>query len=177
MIYVTHDQVEAMTLGDRIVLMHRGVIQQVDTPLNIYNHPANRFVGSFIGSPAMNMLAGEVHDGQFRAVTADASGDLTDDGIATIEVGEAIPNGEVVFGVRPEDLMTNGDGLPLARVTLEVVEQMGHETMAHFDLAGDRHVARLPAGTSVQRGDRLALSVRRGSYHLFAPDERGVRLN
>src|SRR5882724_7824673 len=65
-IYVTHDQAEAMTLGDRIVLMDRGVIQQVDTPMNIYHRPANRFVGSFIGSPAMNFFAGEVDSGTFR---------------------------------------------------------------------------------------------------------------
>ena len=65
-IYVTHDQVEAMTLGDRIVLMDRGVIQQVDTPMNIYQRPANQFVASFVGSPAMNFIPGQIENGSFR---------------------------------------------------------------------------------------------------------------
>ena len=138
-IYVTHDQVEAMTLGQRIVLMDRGVVQQVDTPMNIYQRPANRFVGSFIGSPAMNFFAGEVSGREFRFA-----------GGGAIPLNGAVPVGPATLGVRPEDLLTNGDGLPLATVALDVVEHMGHETMVHFELAGEQHVARLAAETAGQ---------------------------
>jgi multiple sugar transport system ATP-binding protein len=165
-IYVTHDQVEAMTLGQRIVLMDRGIVQQVDTPMNIYQQPANRFVGSFIGSPAMNVFHGEVSGREFR---------LTHGG--TIPLDGSLPNGAATLGVRPEDLITNGDGLPLATVTLDVVEHMGHETMVHFEFAGEHHVARLNADTPAQPGDQLALAVRPGAYHLFANDDAGRRLN
>jgi multiple sugar transport system ATP-binding protein len=165
-IYVTHDQVEAMTLGQRIVLMDRGVIQQVDAPMNIYHRPANRFVGSFIGSPAMNFFTGEVQDGAFRFA-----------GGRSIPVDSAIPNGAATLGVRPEDLVSGGDGLPLGPVTLDVVEQMGHETMVHFDFAGSSYVARLPADTRVQPGNQLSLAIRPNAYHLFAADDSGRRLN
>jgi ABC-type sugar transport system ATPase subunit len=165
-IYVTHDQVEAMTLGQRIVLMDRGVIQQVDAPMNIYHRPANRFVGSFIGSPAMNFFPGEVQGGAFRF----ASG-------GSIPVESTISDGAATLGVRPEDLVGNGDGLPFGRMTLDVVEQMGHETMVHFEVAGGSYVARLPADAHVQPGDQIQLSIRPQAYHLFAADDSGHRLN
>lgn len=163
-IYVTHDQVEAMTLGQRIVLMDQGVIQQVDTPMNVYRRPVNRFVASFIGSPAMNFLPGTVQGGVFR---------LADAGIP---VGDAIPDGPAVLGVRPEDLLTSGDGPLLCTVTLDVVEHLGHESIAHFALAGGDHVARMPADARIQSGDRLSLAIRPGAFHFFSPTE-GRRLN
>jgi multiple sugar transport system ATP-binding protein len=165
-IYVTHDQVEAMTLGQRIVLMDRGVIQQVDTPMNIYRRPANRFVGSFIGSPAMNFFTGDVANGTFRFA-----------GGRTIPLDGGIPDGAVTLGVRPEDLVSQGEGMPLDPVTLDVVEQMGHETVVYFDFAGSSYVARLPADSHVQPGDQLTLAIRPDKYHLFAADDSGRRLN
>jgi multiple sugar transport system ATP-binding protein len=165
-IYVTHDQVEAMTLGQRIVLMDRGVIQQVDAPMNIYHRPANRFVASFIGSPAMNFFAGEVQGGAFRLAAG-----------GSIPVDSTIPAGAATLGVRPEDLVSSGEGLPLGRMTLDVVEQMGHETMVHFGLAGNSCVARLPADARVQPGDKVTLAIRPGACHLFAADDSGRRLN
>jgi multiple sugar transport system ATP-binding protein len=173
-IYVTHDQVEAMTLGSRIVLMDRGVIQQVDTPMNIYGRPANQFVASFIGSPAMNFIPGTVAEGSFRF--AQTNGEQA----STVPVGNEIPSGPATLGVRPEDLIASEESMGSARrfatVTLDVVEHMGHETMAHFALAGNQHVARLPADARVRPGDRLPLSIRPGAYHLFAADD-GRRLN
>jgi multiple sugar transport system ATP-binding protein len=165
-IYVTHDQAEAMTLGQRIVLMDRGVIQQVDTPMNIYHRPANRFVGSFIGSPAMNFFAGEVDHGTFRF----ASG-------GSVPVDGALASGPATLGVRAEDLISSGDGLPLGTMKLDVVEQMGHETVVYFDFAGSSYVARLPADASVQPGDAVNFTIRPGAYHLFAADDAGRRLN
>lgn len=171
-IYVTHDQVEAMTLGDRIVLMDRGVIQQIDTPLNIYHRPANQFVASFIGSPAMNFIRGEIDGSKFRFANGQTNGHQP---VNEIDLSSALTNGPAVLGVRPEDLLARNDGCRLGDVTLDVVEHMGHETMAHFALAGTQHVARLDAGAGVQTGDRLTLSIRPGAYHLFADD--GRRLN
>ena len=171
-IYVTHDQVEAMTLGDRIVLMDRGVIQQIDSPLNIYHRPANQFVASFIGSPAMNFIRGEVDGSKFRFMNGQTNGHSP---VHEIDLGGALASGPAVLGVRPEDLLVRTDGCRLGDVTLDVVEHMGHETMAHFALAGTQHVARLEANTGVRPGDRLTLSIRPGAYHLFAAD--GQRLN
>jgi multiple sugar transport system ATP-binding protein len=169
-IYVTHDQVEAMTLGDRIVLMDRGVIQQVDSPMAIYQRPGNQFVASFIGSPAMNFIRGDIDQGVFRVAVANGAAPNG------IEVGSSMPSGPAVLGVRPEDLLAHtGDG-GLATVGLDVVEHMGHETMAHFALAGAEHVARLPADAGVQPGDRLTLAIRPGAFHLFSGAD-GRRLN
>jgi multiple sugar transport system ATP-binding protein len=180
-IYVTHDQVEAMTLGDRIVLMDHGVIQQVDAPMAIYRQPANRFVASFIGSPAMNFIPGNVQHGVFRFESSgerDATESAVSVAYGEIAVDEHIPEGPVVLGVRPEDLLshTNGESVPLGPVTLDVVEHMGHETIAHFGLAGGQHMARLTADAGVQPGDRLSLSIRPGAFHLFSGDD-GRRLN
>jgi multiple sugar transport system ATP-binding protein len=170
-IYVTHDQVEAMTLGDRIVLMNHGVIQQVDAPLAIYRRPANRFVASFIGSPTMNVLAGTVAGDEFVVEGAAARVPLPD------APAGPIPQGPAVLGVRPEDLLATGDGAPLATVVLDVAEHMGHETLGHFRLAGQNHVVRLPGDVRAGVGDAVPLSIRPGALHLFAADEQGRRLN
>jgi multiple sugar transport system ATP-binding protein len=170
-IYVTHDQVEAMTLGHRIVLMDRGVIQQVDTPMNIYRRPANRFVASFIGSPAMNFFSGEVQGGVFHFASGNSNG-----APAGLDVGRAIPDGTAILGIRPEDYSVRGNGLPLGPVSLDVVEHMGHESMAHFTIGGAQQVARLPADTVIQSGDQLTLYVPPTAYHFFSATD-GRRLN
>ena len=165
MIYVTHDQVEAMTLGERIVIMHEGVVQQVDTPLNLYDRPANRFVASFIGSPAMNLLAGQLRNGAFEL------------GGWRLPVGEGVAAGAATLGFRPEDVLAgDSQGVPLGKVKMDVVEQMGHETMVHFLLADHHCVARLPATADYRPGDEVELSLRLESWHLFASDEQGQRL-
>jgi multiple sugar transport system ATP-binding protein len=189
-IYVTHDQLEAMTLGERIVLMNQGAIQQVDTPTKVYRKPANHFVASFIGSPAMNFLPGMVQGGVFRFATGDNGSAAIPQppappGVTTakpwvatceIEVGRTIPDGPVALGVRPEDLLPGGDGIALGQVTIDVIQHMGHETMAHFNLSDNSHVARLPASAVIQPGDRLPLAIRRGAVHLFSAID-GRRLN
>jgi multiple sugar transport system ATP-binding protein len=140
--------------------------------MNIYRRPANRFVASFIGSPAMNFLSGAVQGGVFRFVQGN-NGEVPAGGV---EVGRAVPDGTAVLGVRPEDLVPNRDGAGLGTVLIDVVEHMGHETLAHFALAGGHHVARLPANTAVQPGDQVPLAIRPGGYHLFSADD-GRRLN
>ena len=169
-IYVTHDQVEAMTLGDRIVLMNHGAIQQIDAPLAIYRRPANRFVASFIGSPTMNFFPGVIRDGSFVVAGDAARLPLGPD-------GPRLPQGPAVLGVRPEDLVVAGDAAPFTTAVIEVAEQMGHETLAHVSVGGSSHVVRVPGDRVASPGDRLSLGVGPGGVHLFAADEEGRRLN
>ena len=169
-IYVTHDQVEAMTLGDRIVLMNHGVIQQVDAPLAIYRRPANRFVAAFIGSPTMNFFSGVIRDGAF-VVAGDA---------ARLPLGgeeTSLAAGPAVLGIRPEDLVVDAGAVPFTTAEIEVAEQMGHETLAHVSVGGSSHVVRVPGDRAACPGDRLSLGVRPGAAHLFAADDEGRRLN
>lgn len=162
MIYVTHDQVEAMTLGDRLVLMKDGMVQQIGAPLEVYQHPANRFVATFTGSPSMNLFDGEVEAGMFRA-----------NGDAKWPVNTTY-TGRCSLGVRPEDLLPASDGQPVfLKVTSDLLENLGHEALVHFKLHGKSHVARLPVAAihNIDRG--LPLTIRSGSHHLFATDNEG----
>jgi multiple sugar transport system ATP-binding protein len=169
-VYVTHDQVEAMTLGERIVLVDHGVVQQVDKPMNIYNRPANRFVASFIGSPPMNFFAGGVRSRIFRF-------DVGNNEPGTVvAIGCSVPDGPAVLGVRPEDFVCSSDGNSLGNIIVNVVERLGHETFAHFTFAGGQHAMRVSADATVQPGDRLPLMIRPGAVHLFSADD-GRRLN
>jgi multiple sugar transport system ATP-binding protein len=163
MIYVTHDQVEAMTLGERIVIMDAGIVQQADAPLEIYRKPANRFVAAFIGSPPMNFLSGAIEDGVFRH----AGG--------AIALNDAA-RGRLVLGVRAEDLLMDGAGPSLGPSTLEVVEQMGHESMGYFPYAGARMAMRLPADSGLAPGDAIEPRLRPGAWRLFADDAQGKRI-
>ncbi len=166
MIYVTHDQVEAMTLGDRLVLMKEGVVQQVGTPLEVYHHPANQFVATFIGSPAMNLFRGEIKQGQFH----------TPDGKGCWQVDRAT-EGPVVFGIRPEDLRPARDGEPVfaeARPTL--TEHLGHEALVHLDMAGGSHLARVAVEVVRDLGEKFPVTLRSPSYHLFADNPEGLAL-
>jgi len=166
MVYVTHDQVEAMTLGERIVIMDAGVVQQVDEPLAIYRRPANRFVAGFIGSPPMNFLRGRIADGAFRH----AGGELQ----LAANHGAA---GAAWLGVRPEDLHTGGAGPPLGQCSLDVVEQMGNESVGYFHLADQRFAMRLPADSGLTAGAPVAPRIRAGAWHLFADDAAGRRID
>src|SRR5207253_7322501 len=119
MIYVTHDQIEAMTLGDRIVVLDLGRIQQIDTPLNLYREPANRFVAGFIGSPPMNFLEGRVDDGRF--VT----------GSLTVALPRVPRLGQMILGIRPEHVGV-GSG---TKFTLDLVEPIGNEVFVYASAA------------------------------------------
>ena len=161
MVYVTHDQVEAMTMGDRIVVLDGGRVQQIASPLELYEAPANRFVGSFIGSPSMNFVDG--------AVTA--SGFTSADGIAIN--GPFETSGAVTLGVRPEDVYLAATapvdaalGQPFD-ATLRVVEPMGHEIVAYFDVGATRLVARLSPQPMPEIGAAVPLVVDLDRIHLF----------
>ena len=169
-IYVTHDQVEAMTLGDRIAVMNQGVVQQIAPPLEIYRRPANRFVAAFVGSPAMNFFPGQIADGVFEAACGRK---------LPLREPAGLPHGPAVLGVRPEDfrVVTGSEEAAFLEVALDVVEHMGPETMAHFRVDGQDHVVRLDAAAAAQPGDAVSLGVQPEGLHLFAADDAGRRLN
>ena len=173
MIYVTHDQTEAMTMGDRICVINRGVIQQVADPLTIYNHPANRFVAGFIGSPAMNFLSGAIHsvngklffqEGAFRLRVVDDMAPRL----------RAYAGKEVIFGIRPEDLydklfVTDAPVESAATATVEVIEPMGSELHLHVKVGMHPMVARLNPQVRPEVNQDLDLVFDMGKAHFFDP--------
>ncbi len=144
-VYVTHDQVEAMTMGDRVAVMKYGVLQQVDTPDNLYNSPANAFVASFIGSPAMNLFEGRltgIEDG-FELHIGGQRLRLPNDFVSGRSGLGNYVGKSVIFGVRPEDFedATTADDrleLPRLKAKVELVESLGSEIIAHFDIGQTR---------------------------------------
>ena len=136
-IYVTHDQTEALTMGDRIVVLDKGVIQQVDTPENIYNNPANMFVAGFIGSPQINFVTCPILNNTL--VFGDMKLELPK------EVMDILANNKkVVIGIRPED-MINPDGNIKMGVTVDMTELLGSEKIAYFNIGDSKCCAKLPA--------------------------------
>jgi len=147
MVYVTHDQIEAMTLGDRIVVMNGGEIQQIDAPMRLYEKPANVFVAGFLGSPAMNFFRGGV-DGGGRVKIAD--------------------EGDVIVGVRPEDLVLAADADSDAlEATLEVVEPVGNEMFLNLRRGDHEIVMRVPPRAMPETGTMLRIAIKPDRVHLF----------
>ena len=141
-IYVTHDQAEAMTLAHRVAVMHRGKLQQFDTPLSVYNRPANRFVAEFVGSPSMNFIDGRIEPETQTFRTDQISLRLT----RLVEGARGIEGGAVTLGIRPEHIRVSfvrRDGWLVARVY--VTELMGSETFVFLTLGNERIIARAPA--------------------------------
>jgi len=157
MVYVTHDQVEAMTLGQRIVVLDAGEIQQIDTPMQLYNEPANLFVAGFLGSPAMNFFRGHVVAGPEPRLAC-AAGFLPLP--ANISRHAALP--EIVVGVRPEDLRIARAGADLGQslciqATVESVEPVGNEVFLTVNFAGEERVCRVPPEDLPEPGQRVQL--------------------
>jgi len=171
MIYVTHDQVEAMTMGDRIVVMKDGLVQQVAPPLDIYHRPANLFVAGFIGSPPMNFFEGRIEARGGTLYYADAHRNLRLDESRARAAASHIGR-EVVIGIRPEDLefAPDGDGNDSTRrlrAAVEVVELMGAETYLHLNSGSGVFIARVASGAAAKVGDAIAVDVRMDRAHLF----------
>ncbi len=168
-IYVTHDQVEAMTLGDRVVVMHDGRVQQVGDPLELYNQPANRFVAGFIGSPAMNFAAVQV-------VAEDGGLWATAEGIR-LKIPAPMANrfqryagSAVTFGIRPEDLRIASDADPLdmtIEASVEVVERLGSEILLDCAVGSGMMVASVEPTAGARVHDRLRLAVNPHRLHFF----------
>ncbi|MFS2206890.1 ABC transporter ATP-binding protein [Variovorax sp. Varisp36] len=157
-IYVTHDQVEAMTLADRVVVLKDGLIEQVGTPLELYDHPANQFVAQFIGMPSMNMVAANA----IPSFSAATGGKLPADGF---------------LGVRPEGLRVHPkQGAPVSDVQgrVELVEALGADTLIHVDVGGVPLIARQNERTPLHAGDDVAVELDPSVLHLFNREGRSV---
>jgi len=158
-VYVTHDQVEAMTMADRIVVMHDGNVEQIGTPLELYDHPVNTFVAGFIGSPAMNFLKGALRRDNGSAWVETAGARLP------LPSGAAGKEGQpVIYGVRPEHLALTGEGLS---GTIMVVEPTGAETLVLVDVPGGQLTATFTERHMFKPGERIALAPKIDSIHLF----------
>ncbi|MGA7303217.1 MAG: sn-glycerol-3-phosphate ABC transporter ATP-binding protein UgpC [Rhodothermales bacterium] len=171
MIYVTHDQVEAMTMGDRIVVLKDGHIQQIDTPLNLYNSPANRFVASFIGSPAMNFIDGEItRDGGLQFAGADGNVSCKVNESAATRLSNHLGK-KVILGVRPEDIYTSGGGDgrrdQVGSFKLDVVEPMGNEIVFYAASGDNIVVARVSPQQLPDVGERISLWFDVEKLHFF----------
>ncbi|ATI41563.1 glycerol-3-phosphate ABC transporter ATP-binding protein [Pacificitalea manganoxidans] len=162
MVFVTHDQVEAMTMADRIVVLKDGEIQQVGTPEEVYNRPVNQFVAGFIGSPAMN----------FNTVTHRAGRlHLTDGSSQPLPSGVTLPeNAQVVLGVRPEHFIVSDTDPDALSVEVTLTEPLGSETLVHFNLAGERVIATVPPDHRVDAHGRLSVRIAMDKAHLFDPE-------
>ncbi len=168
-VYVTHDQVEAMTMGDRIAVMKDGILQQVGTPEELYLHPANLFVAGFIGSPAMNFVTvttagGEIMMGKSRLTLA---------GEPAKVVAAQTPGADLTIGFRPEHLeLANGTGDTAMRfpAVVDVVEYMGNEELIHARVEGNDIVAILPSDRKVKTGDQVELAVPLNRLFVFDPE-------
>ena len=158
MVYVTHDQSEALTLGDRIAILRDGVLQQVASPMELYARPANRFVAAFIGSPAMNFFEGELRSGTF-----------TGDGFTIGLQCDEQPSDRVVVGVRPHHLEVVGEGEGTLRAEVAVVEPMGNEQIVYATLPGGKRVVCLaPPEPAIKPESVVSIRVRTDAIHVFA---------
>ena len=173
-IYVTHDQVEAMTMGTRIVVMKDGYVQQFDTPQNLYNYPCNMFVAGFIGSPQMNFMNVTVEkDGDGQALVM---------GDCRVCVNkpelEAYIGKEVVMGIRPEDIHANNNahvGAPSEfSAFINHMEMMGSENYLYLDAYGQKMLARIPARYEFSEDTTVTLSIDTGKIHVFDKDTQGI---
>src|SRR5581483_9832785 len=168
-VYVTHDQVEAMTLGDRVVVMKDGVVQQVGEPLDLYNAPANRFVAGFIGSPAMNFTTVTMANGDGR-LTAKNTGLELEVPAAHAERLRAHVGRQVTVGIRPENLRVASDADPMGLTfpsKVEVVEQLGSEILLDVRVGDDTMVAAVDATVRARVSDQLRLAVNPDRLHFF----------
>ena len=170
-VYVTHDQAEAMTLGHRVAVMNKGKLQQFDTPLEIYNRPANRFVAEFVGSPRMNLLDGQLDSGTGRF----AAGELV---LALDAQTEAVPRGagEVTLGIRPEHVQVSVDRRDEWHpATVYVSELMGSETFVFLQFGNHRIIARAAGDFRAETGTPVWIKFEVAKAHFF-DSETGLRL-
>jgi len=184
-IYVTHDQTEAMTMGSRIVIMKDGFIQQVDTPQNNYDYPANKFVAGFIGSPQMNFFDVRLQkeDGKIVAVFGDNKIVVPQEKIAKFK-DESYIGKEVTMGIRPENIDDDPEFVEAhpdaqMKVHVEVTELMGSETYLYFSTSGKEEniIARVDPRTKTRAGDDVKVALDTSRLHFFDKDTEETIMN
>ena len=173
MIYVTHDQIEAMTMADRIVVLDQGRVMQVGAPMELYEHPANRFVAAFIGSPSMNFLPARVtgvSGGEIALSLGEGVVRLSRPG-AQVAVGAGVE-----LGIRPEHALLVQPDAPEALLagTVRLVERLGNQTLVHLDTGAGAFTLQGPGHLKVRIGDRAGLALDLAQAHLFGADQAAI---
>ncbi|MEZ2222754.1 ABC transporter ATP-binding protein [Rhizobium sp. RCC_161_2] len=158
-IYVTHDQIEAMTMADKIVVMRDGLVEQIGAPLDLYDHPANVFVAGFIGSPAMNFVRGKLAAVNGETVFVSDKG-----AVLPVPAGTTAHDEPVIYGIRPEHIEHGGEGLP---ATISVLEPTGSETQIFAHIGGDPINAVVKDRIALRPGETIPLLINRERVHLF----------
>lgn len=153
-VYVTHDQVEAMTMGNRIAVLHQGKLQQLGSASEIYNNPKNIFVAGFIGSPSMNFIEGEIKENRFIAGEIDIKTEYQDQ--------------KSILGIRSEDLILESNGQIKSQV--ELVEMLGSEKLVHFKLNENNIIAKISSEIEIEQGDPIAFSLNFEKIILFSKE-------
>ncbi|MGA1317141.1 MAG: ABC transporter ATP-binding protein [Rubrivivax sp.] len=153
-VYVTHDQIEAMTMADRIVVMHDGIVEQIGTPLELFDRPGNLFVAQFIGSPAMNVFSGQVRSGAVEALGARWP----------VPAGLGSEGQTVSYGIRPTDLRLADDGIA---ATVSIVEPTGAETELLVEVGGQQLTVVMHGRTAARPGDQIKLTLDAEKSHVF----------
>lgn len=190
-IYVTHDQVEALTMGDRVAVMKDGVLQQVDTPKNLYSNPVNVFVAGFIGSPSMNLFEGRVADGKVEI--GSAAIDIPQSVLDRVPAFAGSDTQTVIFGIRPEDLydsaLESGERYPTIPAVISSIEELGSERVVHLKIDADQIdsgdpdvveelgdvanvVARFEARSEVEADEAVQVAIDSEKLHFFDPQTR-----
>ena len=171
-VYVTHDQIEAMTLGHRLLVLNGGVVEQIGAPIELYEHPATLFVAGFIGSPAMNLLPARIGEGGERVELSGGDSLALPPGRFAAYAGRS-----VIAGIRPEHFVPASDDQEVARVAVDMIEQLGADTLVHGHFGTDRSdlTVRLHGNQRLDADQMLPISVQPELIHLFDPDS-GRRL-
>ncbi|MEL6815894.1 MAG: sn-glycerol-3-phosphate ABC transporter ATP-binding protein UgpC [Cyanobacteria bacterium J06598_3] len=179
-VYVTHDQAEAMTMGTRIAVMNGGILQQIDTPQTVYDHPNNIFVAGFLGSPSMNFFDAQLVQGSGQLTIKTNSGLTVPVPAERLQRYSDFTGRDVVFGIRPEGIyhpqyVPPGISPVGVQATASVVELMGYEVIVYFTLAdGTEFIARLDPRAKISAGDTLALQFDLTRFHLFDKESQQI---
>ena len=154
-IFVTHDQVEAMTLADRLAVINNGIIEQLGTPIEIYNNPTSIFVAGFIGSPQMNFIEGELKNKKLKTQAFEIAGIKSDF------------NGKVILGIRPEHLVQAYNGL--IKFNVDLVEKLGSDNLVYGEIKGKKDLLcyRTPGNEKINSGSKLALNIQDNKLYIF----------
>ena len=168
-LYVTHDQAEAMTLAKTIIVLNEGKIEQIGSPEAIYHQPASPFVARFVGSPQMNLIEGRLDESGAVLICDDLRIDLSE---ILKDHPDRCREGALTLGIRPEDLRPTHDGKPSISGEVEIVEDLGSDRIIHLKCGDKELVVRLPGHASVRQGEILDLTADPGRLHLFSGNER-----